>query len=71
MLRSTGAIVRPDGSVQLLESLEVAEERQALVTILENEDDSIVTMLLSESALGSDWARLEEDEAWSHLQPET
>lgn len=62
------AIVRPDGSVELLESIEVAEERQALVTILENEDDSIVTMLLSESALGNDWARQEEDEAWSHLQ---
>ena len=71
MLRTIRAIVRPDGSVRLLESIELAEERQALVTILENEDDSIVTMLLSESALGNDWARPEEDEAWSHLQPET
>ncbi len=71
MLRTIRAIVRPDGSVKLLESTEVAEERQALVTILENEDDSLVTMLLSESALENDWARPEEDEAWSHLQPET
>jgi hypothetical protein len=34
-----------------------------------NEDDCTVTHLLSEPALGVDWERPEEDEAWQHLQP--
>jgi hypothetical protein len=37
------------------------------------EEPSLVpneTALLSESALGEDWDRPEEDAAWSHLQPE-
>lgn len=71
MLRTIRAIIRPDGTVKLLEPIVVAEERPALVTILENEDDARVTMLLSEASLGYDWTRPEEDEAWSHLQPET
>lgn len=71
MLRTIRAVIRPDGTVKLLEPIEVAEERQALVTILENEDDAHVPLFLSEAALGYDWARPEEDEAWSHLQPET
>lgn len=35
-----------------------------------NEPSSIAeTALLSEQALGQDWERPEEDEAWVHLQP--
>jgi hypothetical protein len=32
------------------------------------EPPSKITALLSEAALGEDWNRPEEDEAWSHLQ---
>lgn len=43
-----------------------------LVTILEDAPTTGVpeTALLSEQALAKDWDRPEEDEAWSHLQPE-
>lgn len=71
MWRTIRAIIKPDGTVKLLEPIEVSEERQALVTILENEDDARFTLFLSEASLGYDWARPEEDEAWSHLQSET
>jgi hypothetical protein len=29
------------------------------------------TAMMSEAALAEDWNRAEEDEAWSHLQPES
>jgi hypothetical protein len=43
-----------------------------LVTILEEKPTAAVseTALLSEAALAEDWMRLEENEAWSHLQSE-
>ncbi|MCI0486973.1 MAG: type II toxin-antitoxin system PemK/MazF family toxin [Blastocatellia bacterium] len=35
-----------------------------------NRKSASETALLSEHALAEDWMRPEEDEAWSHLQPE-
>ena len=46
-----------------------------VVLVLEDEGgeggeggDSLQTTLLSEDALGEDWNRSEEDEAWAYLQ---
>jgi hypothetical protein len=65
------AIVNQDGTVQLLEGLTLNGPRRALVTILDEPGEGISeTALLSELALGHDWNRPEEDEAWSHLQSE-
>jgi hypothetical protein len=71
MIQTVEAIIQPDGKVLLLEAVELAEPRRALVTILEGEPVAAipVTALLSEQALAEDWNRPEEDEAWSHLQP--
>jgi hypothetical protein len=70
MIRTIEATIDEQGNVRLLEPVKLTSTRRALVTILE--DSPIVsvneTSLLSEPALAKDWNRLEEDEAWSHLQ---
>jgi ATP-dependent DNA ligase len=72
MIKTVEAIVDEQGHVRLLEEVRLPEARRALVTILEEAPRTGVseTALLSESALAQDWERPEEDEAWSHLQPE-
>jgi len=72
MHRTVEAIVEADGTIRLLEPVEQeAGPRRVLVTFLEEvpEEGGAKAPLLSEIAL-SDWAREEEDAAWSHLQPE-
>jgi len=71
MIRTVEAVVEADGRVRLLEHVRVPSARRALVTILDEpaEDAANSSALLSEPAL-NDWNRPEEDEAWSHLQPE-
>ncbi|HXG18267.1 MAG TPA: hypothetical protein VNN62_04240 [Methylomirabilota bacterium] len=72
MLRTVEAVIDEKGNVHLLEAIELTAARKALVTILEDAPDAGVfeTTLLSEQALAEDWDRPEEDESWSHLQPE-
>jgi hypothetical protein len=68
MIRTFEAVVDPSGNVRLLENIQLAGPRRALVTILDDAPRSEETALLSERAL-ADWNRPEEDAAWSHLQP--
>jgi hypothetical protein len=70
MHQTIEAVVNEGGEVRLLEPLHLPGARRALVTILEEEPAINLpeTALLSEKALAEDWARPEEDEAWSHLQ---
>ncbi|MBN1593564.1 MAG: hypothetical protein JW941_10020 [Candidatus Coatesbacteria bacterium] len=67
MLRSVEAIIGPDGEVRLQEPVNLTRACRAIVTIID-EAGACETALLSEQALGEDWNRPEEDEAWSHLQ---
>lgn len=68
MIRTVEAIVDDSGQVRLTEPLCVSGSHRALVTILnEPPTEALETALLTEESL-SDWARPEEDEAWSHLQ---
>ena len=69
MIQTVEAIIDASGHVHLQESVHLNGTRRALVTILEEAPFVSETALLSEGAL-SDWNRPEEDEAWSHLQPE-
>lgn len=71
MMRTVKAVIDEHGNVRVLEPVQLPGARQALVTILEERpiDGVPETALLSEDALGEDWNRPEEDEAWSHLQP--
>ena len=71
MLKTVQAVLEKDGRLRLLENVELAHAKRVLVTFLDEETewDSISdTALLSEAALGVDWNRPEEDEAWQHLQ---
>jgi hypothetical protein len=72
MIKTVEAIIDEQGKVRLLEPVQLASARRALVTIFE--DAPIVsnenTALLSEPALAKDWNRPKEDAAWSHLQQE-
>ena len=71
MIQTIEAVIDEQGNVRLLEPVRLKEARRALVMILEEQPSTGVseTALLSEPALGEDWNRPEEDEAWSHLQP--
>lgn len=66
MLRTIKVLLKPDGSVQLLEPVQLGTPRQALLTILEDGDEE--ALLLSEAVLSEDWLRPEEDAAWAFLQ---
>lgn len=69
MIQTVEAQIDENGQIRLLEPIILNHPSRVLVTILpsfpqqENE-----TALLSEAALGVDWNRKEEDEAWAHLQ---
>jgi hypothetical protein len=67
MYRSVEATIEADGQVHLKEPVHLAHACRAIVTIID-EPDVPEAALLSEQALGEDWNRPEEDEAWSHLQ---
>jgi hypothetical protein len=67
MLRTVEAVIGKDGSLRLLEDVEVRAGQRVLVTILDEDASAEEPALLSEDALG-DWQREEEDDAWAHLQ---
>ena len=66
------ATIDEKGNVLLQFPFHLPKSRRALVVILDEEPASSVpeTAVLSEPALAADWNRPEEDEAWSHLQPD-
>lgn len=71
MLKTVEAVLEEDGRLRLLENVELGHGRRVLVTFLDEQVESekiADTALLSEAALGEDWERPEEDEAWQHLQ---
>ena len=72
MIQTIKALIDEQGRVRLLEEIKLTGVRRALVTILEETASSEASeiALLSEQALAADWERPEEDEAWSHLQPQ-
>lgn len=69
MIQTVEAVVNASGQVRLLGEVRVDAPRRALVMVLE-EPAAVPgeAALLAEAAL-ADWARPEEDAAWSHLQP--
>ena len=71
MIQTLEAIIDDIGQVHLSQHCGVKGLHRALVTILEEPPvEGLETALLSESSLSTstDWNKLEEDEAWSHLQ---
>ena len=69
MIRTVEAVIDEHGNFRLLEPVQVAAARRALVIILDEPGNhSAEAALLSEKALAEDWNRPEENAAWSHLQ---
>ena len=70
MRRTIKALIEADGTIRLLEPVCLGRPRQALLTILDDEDEDVALSgpALSEAALAADWSRPEEDAAWTHLQ---
>jgi hypothetical protein len=66
-LRAIPATVETDGTVKLSQSLHLNHPAQAVVTVMIDSEGSDLAQV-SETALGKDWNRSEEDEAWSALQ---
>jgi len=68
MTKTVEAVVDDQGRARLLQTIHLESGRRALVVILDEPGDlADETALISEAAL-TDWARPEEDAAWSHLQ---
>lgn len=67
MLHTVEAVVEPDGTLRLLEPVDVRAGARALVTFLEDSSPN-ETALLSQPSLAADWERPEEGDAWAHLQ---
>jgi hypothetical protein len=71
MLKTFRAILEQDGRLNLPKRMQLSSVRKVLVTFLDDEpeiSESQYSSFLSESSLGADWNRPEEDEAWQHLQ---
>jgi hypothetical protein len=70
MNRTVEAVIDEQGTVRLLEKIQLPSARPALVTILEDEPVAHLneTALLSDATLAEDWNRPEEDAAWAYLQ---
>lgn len=71
MVHTIEGVLEVDGSVRLLQPIQITSPRRALVMILEESSAALPseTAILSERSLAADWNRAEEDAAWSHLQP--
>ena len=76
MPKTIEAVVDDDGYIRLPDSISLKRDQRVLVTILEEEEERVSEpqideiALLSEEALAEDWTREEEEEAWTHLQPD-
>jgi len=63
------AIVEQDGRIRLRSPVHLETGAKVFVSIPQGARDSAVCGLaLSEGSLSEDWLKIEEDEAWAHLQ---
>ena len=71
MLQTYEATIDKNGQIRLKKPVRLPTGYRVLVTILDEPEIIVAeTALLSEAALAKDWNRPEEEEAWSHLQPD-
>ena len=71
MLKTVEAVLEKDGRLRLLENVDLTQAKRVLVKFLDEHigpEGISETALLSETALGEDWNRPEEEHAWQHLQ---
>ena len=73
MIQTYQAIINPEGSVKVLQYIDIDHSKKALLIVFdEAEEESFyeksLPYILSQSSLERDWNRPEEDEAWAYLQ---
>lgn len=69
MYQTIEAEVDSQGNIKLLEQVNLAHTKRALVILLDvQEEKQNVTALMSESVLAKDWDKEEEDNAWAEYQ---
>ena len=66
--RTVEAVVERDGSLRLVDEVELRTGARVLVTIPGETAPPHEPALLSQAALAEDWSRDEEEAAWAHLQ---
>ncbi len=64
-MRTIEAEVDEQGNFRPKQPVDLPPGSRVLITVVEPQ--ATETTLLSETALGADWNRPEEDRAWSHL----
>ncbi len=69
MIRTIEAMPDEQGTLRLLDPIQLPKHRRVLITVLDEEptEETADLALLSEPALAEDWDRPEEDAAWLHL----
>jgi len=67
-MKALEATIEKDGRIRFSEAVMLPPSCRVIVTFLDTPDDISETALLSETSLGGDWNRPEEDAAWAHLQ---
>jgi hypothetical protein len=81
MPKTVEAVVEEGRRIRLLEAVPLRPKQRVLVTVPDAPADAPpadaprtpeaqAPARLSEQALAADWMRSEEDEAWTHLQPD-
>ena len=66
-MKALEATIEKGGRIRFSDAVSLPPSCRVIVTFLDSPDIP-ETSLLSEAALGKDWDRPEEDEAWAHLQ---
>lgn len=71
-MRTVEAVIDEHGAVHLLEAVQLAAARRALVTLLDDAPRRPLpeTAWRRAAARAVDWHRPEEDEAWAYRQPD-
>lgn len=71
MKQPVEALINEQGHVRLVEPVKIKGVHRALVIISEEPPVEIdETTQLAEKSLAEDWLQPEDDEAWSHLNPD-
>ncbi len=68
MLQSIEGIIDHNGTLHLLDKINLPKSRRVIITILNEEAEEPLNLaLMSELALAQDWYKPEDEVAWQHL----
>jgi hypothetical protein len=65
MFQTVYGVLQPNGTIQLLEAVQIPQPVRVLVAFVEDIPNDAI---LSEASLAQDWRNDEEEKTWLHLQ---